>query len=78
MKLGSMFHCQLQCLYSALDTCLAASDVLMLLHRDVVAEFRHGFFQIRLYRRLIFAVYQDSGIFDTIYRLSLLVMVHHN
>ena len=48
----------------------------MLLHRDVVAELRQGFFQIRLYRRLIFAVYQDSGIFDTEQLLQRLSMVH--
>ncbi len=60
MQFRVQSHCELKRLDSAAYAGLSAADVFVLFHRDVIAVFGTGRFEILSYRGLVFAVNQNS------------------
>ena len=60
MKSGTVLHRQFQCLDRAADAGLSAAYVLVLSHRDILAEFLLGIGKIRLYDGFVFTVNENA------------------
>ena len=60
MKSGTVLHRQFQCLDRAAYAGLSAAYVLVLSHRDILAEFLLGIGKIRFYDGFVFTVNENA------------------